>query len=170
MRRIARTGAARFAVARSAHCAAPARLVGLGFRFWLTGYLTGDITCWERTWRAYAGALGGAAGHAVGDLACWVKSISCHSQRDLQVAAVDCDRFCRDECLAIDMIAACQHNACPAMRACAFALLGCSLIEAVVAGAESFAATMRQADQVLEPSFAHSAMLRGLPTASTTRQ
>ena len=52
------------------------------------------------------------------------------------------------------MIAACQHNACPAMRACAFSLLGCSMIDEVVQGAESFAATMRGADQVLPPSFA----------------
>ena len=26
---------------------------------------------------------------------------------------VDCERFCRDECIAIEMISACQHNACP---------------------------------------------------------
>jgi hypothetical protein len=171
MRRAARAGVRlRLERLRCVDCPTPARLVGLGFRFWITGYRTGDITCWERAWCAYAGALGGAARDAVGDLACWVRSISCHSQRYLKVAAVDCDRFCRDECLAIDMIAACQHNACPAMRACAFALLGCSLIEPVVAGTESFAATMRQADQLLEPSFAHSTMLRTLPTASAARQ
>ena len=67
----------------------------------------------------------------------------------LEDLAADCDGFCRDECVAIAMIAACQHNACPAMRACAFALLGCSMIDEVVQGAESFAETMRGADQVL---------------------
>ncbi len=35
------------------------------------------------------------------------------------------------------------------MRACAFALLGCSMIDEVVHVAESFAETMREADQVL---------------------
>ena len=73
--------------------------------------------------------------------------------------AVDCDGFCRDECVAIAMIAACQHNACPAMRACAFSLLGCSMIDEVVQGAESFAATMRGADQVLLPAYVHGASL-----------
>ena len=147
-----------------------ARLVGFGFRFWLTGFRTGDITCWERAWRAYARVLGGAAKDAVSDLSWWVHCISRHSQRDLSIAAVECDRFCRDECLAIDMIAACQHHACPAMRACAFALLGCSMIDAVVEGAESFAATMREADQMLPPCFSHDATLLALPAASATRQ
>ena len=147
-----------------------ARLVGFGFRFWLTGFRTGDITCWERVWRAYARVLGAAAKDAVSDLSWWVHCISRHRQRDLLVAAVDCDHFCRDECLAIDMIAACQHHACPAMRACAFALLGCSMIDAVVEGAESFAATMREADQMLPPCFSHDATLLALPAASATRQ
>ena len=152
------------------HSGEPARLVGLGFRFWLTGLRTGDISCWERAWLAYASVLGAAtAKGAVGDLSCCVRSISRHTQRDLKTGRVDGDRFCRDECIAIDMIAACQHNACPAMRACAFALLGCSMIDAVVEGAESFAATMRSADQVLPPFFGHGALL-DLPTASATRQ
>src|ERR1700730_11578737 len=162
--------ATRRRTAEAAHGCAPARLVGLGFRFWLTGLRTGDITCWERAWSAYSTALGGAAKGAVSDLACWVSSISCHTQRDLKVAGVDCDHFCRDECLAIDMIAACQHDACPAMRACAFALLGCSMIEAVVEGAGTFAATMRDADQVLPPSFTGDATLLALPAFSATHQ
>ena len=41
------------------------------------------------------------------------------------------------------------------MRACAFALLGCSMIDEVVNVAESFADTMRGADQVLAPGHAH---------------
>ena len=84
---------------------------------------------------------------------------------------VDCDRFCRDECVAIAMIAACQHNACPAMRACAFALLGCSMIDEVVEGAENFAATMRGADQVLSPADLRAWLsLLAMPPATTVRQ
>jgi hypothetical protein len=49
------------------------------------------------------------------------------------------------------MIAACQHNTCPAMRACAFALIESSLIDEVVHHAESFAVTMRGLDRVLSP-------------------
>ena len=150
---------------------APEQLVGLGFRYWLTGFRTGDISCWERAWRAYSNALGAtAARSAVTDLSCWVRAISRHARRDLETAAVDCDRFCRDECIAIEMISACQHNACPAMRACAFALLGCSLIEEVVEGAESFAATMRDVNQVLPPSFVHGSCLATMPPANGLRQ
>ncbi|KAB2911379.1 MAG: hypothetical protein F9K29_22725 [Hyphomicrobiaceae bacterium] len=151
--------------------AGPERLVGLGFRYWLAGFRTGDISCWERAWCAYSNALGAAAAKgALTDLSCWVRAINRHAQRDLETAAVDCDRFCRDECVAIAMIAACQHNACPAMRACAFSLLGCSMIDEVVQGAENFAATMRGADQVLLPSFAHGAPLLAMAPATPTRQ
>jgi hypothetical protein len=147
------------------------RLVGLGFRYWLAGFRTGDIGCWERAWRTYSNAMGPAAAKgAVTDLSCWVRSISLNAQRDLETVPVDCDRFCRDECVAIAMIAACQHNACPAMRACAFSLLGCSMIDGVVRGAESFAATMRSADQVLAPSFSHEASLLDMPAATSARQ
>jgi hypothetical protein len=147
------------------------RLVGLGFRYWLKGFRTGDISCWERAWCAYSSVLGTkAAKGVVTDLACWVRAINRHARRDLETAAVDCERFCRDECIAIEMISACQHEACPAMRACAFALLGCSMIEEVVQGAENFAATMRGADQVLPRSFSHGSSLLAMQPASDLRQ
>jgi hypothetical protein len=164
-------GAARGASPQQPGLAVPERLVGLGFRYWLTGFRSGDISCWEKAWCAYSNALGAAAAKgAVTDLSCWVLAINRHAQRQLETAAVDCEGFCRDECLAIEMISACQHNACPAMRACAFALLGCSLIDEVVEGAETFAATMRCANQVLPPSFNHGSSLLAMPPASALRQ
>lgn len=150
--------------------AGPERLVGLGFRLWLNGFRTGDISCWERAWCAYSSAMGAqAAKSAVGDLSCWVRAINNHTQRDLETSAADCAQFCRDECVAIAMIAACQHHACPAMRVCAFALLGCSMIDEVVEVAESFAKTMRGADQVLAPTFAHASPLLTMPAATALR-
>jgi hypothetical protein len=151
--------------------AEPERLVGLGFRYWLNGFRTGDIGCWEKAWQAYATTLGPTvAKGAVSDLARWVRSIDRHAQRRPETLATDCDCFCRDECVAIAMIAACQHNACPAMRACAFALLGCSLIEDVVSGATCFAATMRGAKQVLPPCYTTDACLLAMAPATTARQ
>ena len=137
----------------SAPCFSQAeRLVGLGFRHWLHGYRTGDISRWEKVWCSYSGAMGAqAAKSAVCRLSDWVRAITAHTHRPLETSLGDCPGFCRDECVAIAMIAACQHNACPAMRACAFALLGCSMIDEVVQGAENFAASMREADQVLSP-------------------
>jgi hypothetical protein len=148
----------------------PERLVGLGFRLWLNGFRTGDITFWEKAWCTYCNSIGAAAAKsAVTDLASWVRVIKAHSQRDLETAAAECPAFCRDECVAISMIAACQHNACPAMRACAFALLGCSVIDQVVDVAESFAHTLQGADQVLSPALAYSSSLLTLPAASASR-
>jgi len=164
-------GRARGRAASPGARASAEKLVGLGFRYWLTGFRTGDISCWERAWCAYSNALGAsAAKSAVTDLSCWVRAINRHARRTLETAAVDCDGFCRDECLAIEMISACQHNACPAMRACAFALLGCSLIDEVVHGAENFAATMRGADQVLPPTFSRGSPLLAMPAANDLRQ
>ena len=72
--------------------------------------------------------------------------------------------------MAISMIAACQHEACPAMRACAFALLGCSMIDEVVTVAEDFAATMRKADQVLSPHHCtRLPLLAAMPAATAAR-
>jgi hypothetical protein len=151
--------------------AGPERLVGLGFRHWLHGYRTGDISSWEKVWCTYSGAMGAAAAKAaVGQLSCWVRAINTHTHRVLKTSPADCAGFCRDECVAISMIAACQHHACPAMRVCAFALIGCSMIEEVVHGAESFAETMREADQLLSPGHAHGlSLLTAMPPATALR-
>ena len=148
--------------------AGPERLVGLGFRYWLDGYRSGDISSWEKAWCTYSSVMGAAAAKsAVAELACWVRTINDHTQRDLMTSAIDCGQFCRDECVAISMIAACQHQVCPAMRACAFALLGCSMIDKVVHVAESFAQTMRGADQMLSASHAYELPLLAEITAAT---
>lgn len=138
----------------------PERLVGFGFRLWLNGFRTGDISSWEAAWSTYASTIGATAARtAVGQLSCWVRAVDCYAQRELVTSANDCPRFCHDECVAVAMIAACQHHACPAMRACAFALLGCSMIDEVVEVAEGFADAMRQADQILSPASAQAASL-----------
>jgi hypothetical protein len=149
----------------------PERLVGYGFRLWLNGFRTGDITNWERAWKAYASTIGAAAAKtAVGQLSSWVRAIDCTTQRELKTSPNNCPQFCHDECVAIAMIAACQHHVCPAMRACAFALLGCSMIDEVVSVAEGFARAMQEADQVLSPASAQTASLLLLPPATAWRQ
>lgn len=148
----------------------PERLVGVGFRLWLSGLKTGDIRFWEQAWCTYSSCMGPAvAKSAVSELASWVRLIKGHSQRELQTAAPGCDRFCGDECVAISMIAACQHNACPAMRACAFTLLGCSVIDEVVEVAENFAHTLQDADQVLSPALTCNPALLTMPAATAAR-
>ncbi len=129
---------------------APERLVGKGFRYWMAGYQTGDIGCWEEAWRIYSSALGGSqAKSATSELACWVRAIQSSATRKIEIFAGDCHGFCRDECVAISMVAAAQHDACPAMRACAYALIGSSAVDEIVDSAGCLAARLKDCNQVL---------------------
>ena len=128
------------------------RLVGVGFRCWLAGYETGDISCWESGWNAYAVALGPShAKRAVTELACWVRALRAAASRKIEYSPVGCPGFCADECMAIALIAASQHHRCPAMRACALALTGSELVDPVIDAANGFADALQDAEQVLSP-------------------
>jgi hypothetical protein len=128
----------------------PEWLVGTGFRGWLSGYLTDDTSRWGETWAEYEAALGPKwVEPVVRELALWVREVVHSSARPLEPTSALCDRFCRDECLAISMIAACQHDACPAAKDCAVALLGQPDVASVVARARSFAMALAAADAVL---------------------
>ena len=130
----------------------PDRLVALGFRNWMLGYQTGEIACWELAWREFSTALGAQpARDVVTGLSCWVRCIGGASQRPIEVFPAGCARFCRDECIAVSLIAACQHDACPAMRACAFALVETSDLGAVVTESTAFAGCLKASGQILSP-------------------
>ncbi|MEW5964075.1 MAG: hypothetical protein AB1749_10985 [Pseudomonadota bacterium] len=129
-------------------------LVGYGFRGWIAGYQTGDVGCWERVWRLYSNLITPKrAATVVGSLAEWAKCVNASAQRRVEVNPLDDCTFCRDECLAVSMIAACQHNTCPAMRACAFALIDNSLVDEVLYHAGTFAITMRSIDRIVSPAW-----------------
>lgn len=133
----------------------PERLVGFGFRYWMLGRRTGDIGCWESAWSLYSGMFGPArARMAVGALSDWVAALGRGAGREIEVGEARCVEFCRDECLAISTIAACQHRTCPAMRACTFALIergqiAASRVDEVTTQAQTFADTMASLEQVL---------------------
>lgn len=128
------------------------RLVGVGFRCWMTGLDTGDIDCWQTAFSEFAGCVG--VDHAkklVPGLSNWVRAVRGSAARPIEISPRSCNGFCRDECLAIAMVAACQHSACPALKACAFALIGSSNVAPALDAAEEFALHLRQADQILSP-------------------
>jgi hypothetical protein len=128
----------------------PERLVALGFRYWMLGRETGEIGCWERAFNLYQGHFGVAGARvALTQLSHWVAAVDNAARRDIEVSPAACPSFCRDECLAVSMIAACQHQTCPAMRACAFALAESVRLEHVMATARSLADAMLGLDQVL---------------------
>jgi hypothetical protein len=125
-------------------------LVGVGFRCWLAGYDTGDISCWETGWNEYNRALGTErAKRAVTELACWVRAVRATASRNIEYSPFGCVGFCADECMAISLIAASQHHRCPAMRACALALTGSDLVDPVIDAANDFADVLQEADQRL---------------------
>ncbi|MFV0297148.1 MAG: hypothetical protein ACK5JT_13630, partial [Hyphomicrobiaceae bacterium] len=144
------------------------RLVGLGFRYWMLGRARGEVECWERAWCLYSGMLGVAGARmAVDQLASWVRALDNATHRKIELCAKDCRGFCRDECVAVSMIAACQHNTCPAMRACAFALAESAMLEDVVQEAQAFADTMMSLDQVLSPGSILPALATVTPATSS---
>jgi hypothetical protein len=130
-------------------------LVGFGFRCWLSGYQTGNISTWEHCWTHYCRELGSRnARAAMTDLSSWVDSVRCHALRNIELGAPDCRSFCRDERLAITLIAASTRGACPALKACASALLGSEAVEPVLKTSTHFAITLETAGIRFAPAFA----------------
>ena len=131
---------------------APERLVGVGFRCWLKGFTTGDIGCWEEAFTTFSRTLGNERAKALLlDLSQFVRAVSATSERNIEVQAPGCSGFCRDECLAISIIAACQHDSRQALRASACALIGSEDIGDALNGAQTFACGLKSANQWLSP-------------------
>jgi hypothetical protein len=119
------------------------RLVGFGFRCWLSGYRAGNVCCWQRCWDDFCLELGsGKARSAVMDLSNWVNAVRCSALREIELLPPECPSFCRDECLAVTLVAASEHHACPAIKVCAQLLLGAADIEAVLSAAHSLKSTL----------------------------
>jgi hypothetical protein len=125
-------------------------LVGVGFRCWLAGLSTGDIKCWEEAWNTFSGLLGPDQAKALLlDLSKFVRAVKANAQRDIEVSPSGCRSFCRDECLAISIIAACQHDARKALTDSAAALIGSEDIGDTLNGAQALAAALSNANQML---------------------
>jgi len=116
------------------------KLVGFGFRCWFLGYATGEIVCWEAGWNYYCKVLGAqAAKKAYAELSCLGRSVRDRAARPIEVYPMGCCGYAPDERLAISLVAAAQADACPAMRACAFALLDHADVEPVTGSAADLA-------------------------------
>lgn len=129
-------------------------LVGYGFRGWNAGCETGNYECWQRVWSLYSNVLGTqGARFAVNHLSAWVASLRRCSHRPIEINEMESCEFCRDECLAISMIAASQHKTCPALRACAFAILESCELEEALFHTEAFAIAMSAQGRRLSPGW-----------------
>lgn len=128
----------------------PERLVLEGFRRWMAGYDTGDIQCWELAWNLYAKTLGPRpARAAMAELSCWVREIRATTARPVCLFPYGCGRMCRDECMAMSMVASVQHNDEAALKSAAFQLLGGQRIGPAIEAARSFGAVLESLGQHL---------------------
>lgn len=129
------------------------RLVGFGFRGWVGGLRDCDLGRLQTVFDDYRETLGtGGAERVLDKLAAWVRVINRTAARPIDVRPMTCARFCRDECMAVAIVAAAQHETCPAMRACAFTLLGTSEVNDMLGCAEAFAGTLRREGVRLAPA------------------
>lgn len=126
------------------------QLVALGFRHWLLGRRLGEICHWERAFDLYVGKVGlcGAKG-AVMALSKWTAAMDDTALRELEVFPDGCRSFCRDECLAVSLIAACQHDMHSAMSWSASALARSSDLDRALDAAGAFASALSDLDQEL---------------------
>lgn len=129
----------------------PEQLVGLGFRCSLACLRTDDpafarVACSRLT---TALSLHEAPRALVLQFSAWALAIEASAERPIGILPIEAIGFCRDECLAVALVAACQHQACPALRACAFALMGTADLGRALAATETLAATLLEADALL---------------------
>lgn len=123
------------------------RLVGLGFRCGTACLRAGDSAVAAAACSMLADGVcqHGLPRSAADEFIGWCLAIECEAERPIVTLPLDAAGFSRDECLAVSLIAACQHNACPALRACAFALLGTAEAGRTLSAASELA-TMLAAD------------------------
>jgi hypothetical protein len=103
----------------------PERLVVTGLRCCMAGYAYGDVDCWETAWRAYCGEVGTAdARRLMGELQFWVRTLRAESARSIDLFPHGCGNVCRDECMALSLIAALQDHDEPTAYLAAHHLAG----------------------------------------------
>jgi hypothetical protein len=125
-------------------------MVGRSFRCGMIARKGDNAASWSFAWQEFAGLAGSqSADVLVGRLATFVEKVDSSAARPIEVLPAGCPGLCRDECLAVSIIAASQLGACPALKACAFALLQSWEVEPCVRSAAAFSEGLRQAGQIL---------------------
>jgi len=72
-----------------------------------------------------------------------VNAIRRYGLHRIELLPEGCRSFCRDECLAVTLVAASEHRNCPALQICAYTLLGADDIEPALAAAHGFNRTLK---------------------------
>lgn len=129
-----------------------AEMVGRSFRSGVLARRGGSAAGWSYAWQELATVAGhGAADGLVAALGLFVETVDAAAARRIEVLPRGCPGLCRDECLAVSIVAASQLGACPALKACVFALLDSGNVDPCIRSAGLFGHALREAGQVLPP-------------------
>lgn len=113
----------------------PEKLVLEGYRRWLAGFESGSVIPWEMTQTLYEELLGAAQGRqVVAELSHFVRTLRRCAACPLKSFPFNAHHVCRDECLALGLIAALQHDDEGAAATC-LAAMSCSALSAHLATA-----------------------------------
>jgi hypothetical protein len=130
----------------------PEKLVLEGYRRWLAGYDSGLVTPWEMTQTLYEELLGPAEGRrVVAELSHFVRTLRRCAACPLKSFPFNAHHVCRDECLALGLIAALQHDDHEAARTCLSAMACPALAANVVEAAACYADALAGARHYLLP-------------------
>ena len=103
-------------------------------------------------WQELADAAGAEhADRLLSALIGFVASVGETARRPIVVLPRDCTGLCRDECLAVSIVTASQAGACPALRACAFALLESDNVSPCLVAATELGTRLAAAGRILPP-------------------
>lgn len=129
-----------------------AHMVGRSFRSGMLARREKSALSWSFAWQEIAGITGpDSADQLIVALGAFVASVDTASARRIEVLPQGCPGLCRDECLAVSIIAASQLGACPALKACLFALIDSGNVEPCIQSAGKFGAALSDAGQTLPP-------------------
>ncbi|MGZ9075677.1 MAG: hypothetical protein ACXW13_07850 [Burkholderiaceae bacterium] len=129
-----------------------AQMVGRSFRCGMLARRENPAIAWSYAWQEIAGVAG--AGHAdrlVVALGAFINSVESAAARRIEVLPKGCPGLCRDECLVVSIVAASQLGACPALKACVFALIDSGNVEPCIRSAGLFSTALSDAGQTLPP-------------------
>ena len=131
---------------------APEKLVLEGYRHWLAGFDTGSVAPWELTFTLYTEILGAADGRrALSELSHFVRTLRQCAACPLRSYPFGAHHICRDECMALGLIASLQHDDTETAHLCLDAI-ACRLRREVIGQAASdFAGTLADLDHHLLP-------------------
>ena len=128
------------------------RLVLEGFRRWIAGYTSGDLSHWEEAWNLHAAELGTRDARVVVDrLARFVKIVRDWSICPIACFPGGCRHICRHECFALAIVAASQNRDLDSLAVAMRHLLDPEGHEEAMLPALAYADAMRESEMMLMP-------------------